>query len=232
MIIVNEKTIEVLKEFGRKTNPKCSEKIRAFKTLAIDCKYKKFEKMYVYNKVTNSCVPDIYANIKMRGNEEYKIEKDELIIVGINPKIKNENGVEKRIFSFNLSTVETVKFVENLESCISYAAGNLSQNEKEQNGNLFKIVIDKTEGNEDKKIQTINLQAKNLFKTFDDQKYLVIRRETSLKNGKENKEINGVFWIICGCEENTYASEAKRVADEFEVIPLTSASGITEIIPR
>jgi len=244
MLIINEQTINVLKEFGRKTNPKSSEKIRALKCLAIDCKYKRFTKklkvddmMYVLSSTPLASVPNIYANLSSlagkKENEFYDTLKDEIIFVGINTIVKEENGKEKKMFSFSLSSSETKTFVENLDACITYASENLSKKEKCAGGDIFETVIEKTKNsNGDKKLETLNLQAKSIYNIFNDQKYLVVRRELVIKEKESGKESNMNIWFVCGSESNTYAIEAKKVVEEFGVIPLTSASSVTEIIPR
>lgn len=237
MIIIKPETIEVLNEFGRKTNPKSSQKVRALKLLAIDCKYERCKKkinpgdmLYVYNKSPLAAAVEIYTNLKMESPDLYEVLKDELDVIRIDSKEKEINGEKKNVFEYLYSHHETKDFIKDFESVIGYMSDNLTNEEKSKSDDAFKIVMEKTENKEDKK--DIYNKAKRISGIFSKHQYVIFRRETEIKNKESNESIKGVFWLYAGVENKSYAVEAKAVSDEFGVLPLTSASAITEITPR
>lgn len=233
-MLVTKQTLEVFREYGRKTNPVSSEKLRALKLLAIDCKFEKFKKkidvgdiVYSINDTPINAISNIYTNVKMK-NDQVQLKSDELEIIRINPKYTTDtNGNKKTVFAFLLSNIKTDFFIDYIDSCLQFGGENLSDEEKQSGLNPIPFIMNKTRG--DPVNEKIYKKAEWLNTTFGTKQYVFVRREIRfLDDNGENKSI--ACWFFTGMEFDSYAVEAKNVADEFGVLPFISASGVTEII--
>lgn len=240
MIVVTKPVIEVINEYGRKTNPKSSEMLRVFKTLVIDQvwhdfkdekdKIKENDMIFVFNSEPKIAISNIYVNIKKNEitDNKFEIKEDNLKIIGCNLDHIEKDGKLKTTFKFSRIDFKTDDFCDMFLNCINFGSSKLTEEEK--NGyNIFEKIIEKTEGK--KEYEKVNKEATLLKNIFFKVKYIIIKRDTKIVEKVSGVEVEGTIWLIAGLE-NDFAYAAKCVSDEFNVLPLTSASAITEIKPR
>lgn len=236
MILVNKKTIQVLREYGRKTNPRYTEKLRSFSFVAIDGKYPNYSERLQPNEVLENIDKDpkqgfidLYASImssrqdiNMNG-QTVKIEvlEDTIKLLGVHVIRKVVDGkVDKKykMFDNTIAGSEFIARVDLLQKCAS------KLKPEDVNGTLVDHVCEKDGFSEIEK-----KAAAWMKKVFYRADYIFARRVLTYQIG--GKTSTDIYWYIIG-EDNSLAREQKIVSDEFRILPFSASSEVSEIIPR
>ena len=235
--LVNKKTFQVLRDYGRKTNPYYTEKLRCFSFVAIDGKYSNYSDRLQINEFLGNIDVDpkkgiyqLYGEIagtrqrlnKLSEEQKIKIEvlEDSIKFLGVHVIRKVVDGKVDKKYKMVDSEIETDEFVARAE-LISKFVDKVPEN---VNGLVVDYVCENDSFSEIEKKAAAWI--KKMFYRTD---YVFARRLYTWKIGEKPTTI--VYWYIIG-EDNSLAREQKKISDLFGILPFSTGTEVTEITPR
>ncbi|MBR1818109.1 MAG: hypothetical protein IJ772_04595 [Bacilli bacterium] len=239
MILANEKTIFVMREFGRTTNPRHTEKLKTFAFVAINGKYAKYpERVAVGDLICNvdknpkQGFIELCANLKnSRCDIDFNGQKVKLDVLEDSLKFLNVEIIRKKVdgdikkkYKFNDTSITASEFIARVDML---AKAGETVNLADLNGSDLVDYIISGKRNGSSEIEKKSAQwVKNVFYKGD---FVFVRRVISYEIG--GKKSTDTYWYLIG-EDNSLAREENIVSQEFGILPFTSGSEVTEITPR